>query len=76
MLPTETNIVWLDLDAPLVSKENFTEVAADHGVRVMMKGRLAIHHQISEDAIQLLTMAMRRVLGLIKCYDEQIDARL
>lgn len=76
MLPTETNMVWLDLDAAGVSKEDFVEVAADEGVRVMMKGRLVIHHQISEEAIQMLTMAMRRVLGHIKCYDEQIDARL
>ena len=76
LLPTETNMVWLDLDAAGVSKEDFVEVAADEGVRVMMKGRLVIHHQISEEAIQMLTMAMRRVLGHIKCYDEQIDARL
>ncbi|TVY84469.1 Aldolase [Lachnellula suecica] len=61
--PTETNMVWLNLDEANLSKEEFWKIAADEGIKVMMKGRLVIHYQISEAAIQQLILVFKRVLG-------------
>ncbi|XPS96883.1 Low-specificity L-threonine aldolase [Ascochyta lentis] len=61
-LPTHTNMVWLDLDAANVTKEEFWRVAKEEGIKVMLKGRIVVHYQISEEAIRRLIIVMHRVL--------------
>lgn len=61
-LPTHTNMVWLDLDAAGVTKEEFWRIAREEGIKVMLKGRIVVHYQISEEAIRRLIIVMRRVL--------------
>lgn len=63
VLPTETNMVWLDLNAAGVSKEEWWRLAAEGGVKCMMKGRLVVHYQISEESVRRLLAVMETVLG-------------
>lgn len=57
----ETNMVWFDLAAVGVSKERFVEVGIKEGVKVM-GGRLVVHYQISDEAVQRLERVMDTVL--------------
>lgn len=63
MLPTETNMVWLDLNAAGVSKEEWWRLGAEGGVKCMMKGRLVVHYQISEESVRRMFGVMEIVLG-------------
>ena len=58
----ETNMVWFDLDAAGVSKEHFIEIGIEHGVR-MLGGRLVIHYQIGDEAVERLESVMDAVLS-------------
>lgn len=64
--PTETNMVWLDLNDEQVDKEAFQRFAQEAGVKVHTKarlqGRLVVHYQISKEAIEILTEMMKRAL--------------
>jgi hypothetical protein len=53
----ETNQVWLDLHALGIKSEEWNEIGINYGVAVDGP-RLVLHHQISEEAIRLLGMAM------------------
>ncbi|KAG8530751.1 uncharacterized protein KY384_004108 [Bacidia gigantensis] len=59
--PCETNMVWLDLESAGYDKMKFVEAAVKEGVRIM-GGRLVVHYQISEEAIQRLGKIMDRIL--------------
>lgn len=59
--PTETNMVWLDIDKAGISKDDFIKLAQEHGIRTM-GGRLVVHYQISEEAISKLGGLMEDVL--------------
>jgi len=59
--PTETNMVWLDLEAERCSVEEFGQIAANEGLKAS-GGRLVVHYQISDDAVDRLSRAMDKVL--------------
>jgi threonine aldolase len=59
--PTETNMIWLDLEAAGCSHNEFIEIAREEGLKTS-GGRLVAHYQISDDAIIRLERAMDRVL--------------
>lgn len=59
---TETNMVWLDLDAAGVSKEEFVEMGVKEGVR-LMGGRVVVHYQVCEEAVRRLERVMDAVLS-------------
>lgn len=59
--PTETNMVWLDIEKAGISKDDFIKLAQKHGIRTM-GGRLVVHYQISEEAISKLEKLMTDVL--------------
>jgi threonine aldolase len=59
--PTETNMVWLDLEAAGCRSDEFVELAKEEGLKVL-DGRLVVHYQISDDAITRLEKLMDRLL--------------
>jgi threonine aldolase len=59
--PTETNMVWLDLEAAGCRRDEFVELAKEVGLK-MLGGRLVVHYQISDDAITRLEKLMDRLL--------------
>jgi threonine aldolase len=59
--PTETNMIWLDLDAAGCSTEEFVELAKEEGLKTS-GGRLVAHYQVSDDAVTRLEKVMDRVL--------------
>lgn len=59
--PTETNMVWLDLDEAGVAQKDWMERALQRGIRVM-GGRLVVHYQISEEAEEKLRFVMEDLL--------------
>ncbi|KAI9666272.1 MAG: putative low-specificity L-threonine aldolase 1 [Bathelium mastoideum] len=63
--PTETNMIWLDLDAAGIDKPYFAKVAKDHGLKTMqgrLEDRLVVHYQISQEAVDILINVFRFVL--------------
>jgi threonine aldolase len=63
--PTETNMVWLDLEAVGVTGEEFVAVGKKHGLK-MFPGRVVVHYQIGDDAVDRLEKVMDEVLVLGK----------
>jgi threonine aldolase len=57
--PTETNMVWLDLQDV---RPGFVEIAKEHGLRVLDRGRLVVHYQISDEAVSRLEQVMKVLL--------------
>ncbi|KAF9735689.1 hypothetical protein PMIN06_006780 [Paraphaeosphaeria minitans] len=51
--PVDTNMVWLDLEGSGIDLNRFIELGEQYGV-VVRAGRLVVHYQIGEDAIQRL----------------------
>jgi threonine aldolase len=60
-MPVETNMVWLDLKAAGCTEDEFIERASVRGVRAM-GGRLVVHYQVTEEAIERLRGVMEDVL--------------
>lgn len=60
--PVETNMVWLDISHEGLSQAQFAEIAALEGIKAS-GGRLVVHYQISEDAVDKLSRAMDKVLA-------------
>ena len=58
--PVETNMVWFDLEAAGISNENFVAEGEKAGLR-LMGGRLVVHYQIGEEAVQRLDRLMQAV---------------
>ena len=58
----ETNMVWLDLDAGGVSGETFVRVAESRNVRVGPTGRIVVHYQINNEAVQALGETFAEIL--------------
>jgi threonine aldolase len=64
--PTETNMVWLDLDAANIDGAIFENLAGKKGCLTMrgrLQGRLVFHHQICEDALRAMERLMEELLG-------------
>lgn len=59
---TETNMVWLDLEAAGVGREEFVEAGVKEGVR-LMGGRVVVHYQACEEAVGRLERVMDAVLA-------------
>ena len=61
-VPVETNMVWFDLDDAGIDVKDFVAAAQKLGLRVL-GGRLVVHYQIGEEAIEKLDILMRRLLS-------------
>ncbi|KAK8175469.1 pyridoxal phosphate-dependent transferase [Phyllosticta citrichinensis] len=64
-MPTETNMVWLDLKAAGVDQADFVNVAHEKGIDTWGP-RNIIHYQVCEEAIQRLEQTMEEVLAKAK----------
>ena len=64
-LPTETNMVWLDLKGSGLTAEEFYPMAEKFDIKMMdmFEGRLVFHYQISEDAMARLGAFFRTLLA-------------
>ena len=63
-LPTETNMVWLDVEGSGLTPDEFYPVARNFGLKVMdmLEGRLVFHYQITDAAFARLCDFFRAVL--------------
>lgn len=64
-LPTETNMVWLDLPASGVDRDEFYAAGLNLKLKIsnsLFVGRLVFHYQISDDALARLCEVFRIVL--------------
>lgn len=61
--PTETNMVWLDLAREGVTAPEFAKLASAEGLRAL-SGRLVVHYQISDEAVERLGRVMDAVLKI------------
>ena len=59
--PTETNMVWLDLEHQGVSDADFVQLGEEEGVKLMF-GRLVVHYQIGEEAVERLGRVMDKTI--------------
>ncbi|PVH82900.1 hypothetical protein DL98DRAFT_513581 [Cadophora sp. DSE1049] len=59
--PTETNMVWFDLDDAGISDDEFVEMGSKHGLR-FLGPRLVVHYQIGEEAVQRLEGVLKEVI--------------
>jgi threonine aldolase len=72
--PVETNMVWFDLEAAGVTVDQFIEMGQKAGLR-LLGGRLVVHYQISEEAVQRLDNLMQAVFkGKALDGDASLDA--
>lgn len=59
--PTETNMVWFDLDDVGITGDEFAELGKTNGLR-LLGGRLVVHYQISDEAVNRLEGVMKEVI--------------
>ncbi|CAK3998041.1 Aldolase vrtJ [Lecanosticta acicola] len=59
--PVETNMVWFDLQAAGITPEKFIEEGQKVGLR-LLGGRLVVHYQIGEEALERVEKLARAVL--------------
>lgn len=60
--PVETNMVWLDLENAGYSAQEFADVSAKYGIKAR-GGRLVVHYQITDEAVDRLSKVMDEVVG-------------
>lgn len=60
-VPTETNMVWLDVKASGVNAEDIVKLAAEKGIKTFGT-RIVVHYQITEQAIQGYEEVMETVM--------------
>lgn len=60
--PTETNMVWFDLQSEGISGKEFEELGSARGLRLLGMGRLVVHYQISDEAIARLAEVMQEII--------------
>lgn len=60
--PTETNMVWLDLEDANISISDFVDQGKAKGLK-LLGGRLVVHYQISEDAVKALEDLMKEIIN-------------
>jgi threonine aldolase len=63
--PTETNMVWPDLAASGVEDEEWVAAGQKHGLK-FYPGRIVVHYQIADEALQKLEVVMDEVLAAAK----------
>ncbi|KAI1420654.1 l-allo-threonine aldolase [Xylaria sp. FL1777] len=68
-MPTETNIVWLDLERSGLGYDDFYPLAGKYDLkfRDLQLGRLVFHYQISDSALARLYSLFREVLPRSLC---------
>ena len=59
--PVETNMVWLDLGGVACRDEEFVALAKEEGLKMLPRGRMVVHYQISDEAEAGLTRLMGRL---------------
>jgi threonine aldolase len=59
---SETNMVWLDLADVGIEVKRFVEIGVRHGL-AFLGGRLVVHYQISDEAVQRLGKVMDELLS-------------
>ncbi|KAF2174981.1 hypothetical protein K469DRAFT_703463 [Zopfia rhizophila CBS 207.26] len=59
--PVDTNMVWLDIEAHEIVQDEWIVLAEKYGLR-MIGGRLVVHYQIGEEAIERLEQLFREAL--------------
>ena len=59
--PTQTNMVWLDLQSAGISSPKFAALGKEKGLK-LLGGRLVVHYQISDEAVKALESLMKQVL--------------
>ncbi|KIV77170.1 hypothetical protein PV11_08993 [Exophiala sideris] len=59
--PVETNMVWLDIEDAGYCAAQFAELGATEGLKII-GGRLVVHYQITEDAVERLGRIMDKML--------------
>ncbi|KAF2728847.1 hypothetical protein EJ04DRAFT_516339 [Polyplosphaeria fusca] len=59
--PVDTNMVWLDIEAHDIDLDRWIELGEKYGLRIR-GGRLVVHYQIGEEAIERLGQLFREVL--------------
>ena len=60
--PTETNMVWFNLEDLHLTGDEFAAIGKKHGLR-FLAGRLVVHYQISDEAVERLEGLMKEVIG-------------
>jgi threonine aldolase len=60
--PTETNMVWLDLEDAGSSNAEFKELGLAKGLKVI-SGRLVVHYQINDEAVTKLEEVMKDIIS-------------
>lgn len=65
-MPVETNMVWLDIKATGLDMDSFIALAAERGLRAI-GGRLVVHYQISQEAIERFGLLTQDILVEKKC---------
>ncbi|KAI0835504.1 l-allo-threonine aldolase [Hypoxylon sp. FL0890] len=64
--PTEINMIWLDPEAARIDEEHFAHMAEKAWLKTMrgrLQGRLVVHYQIYERALQYLEHLFIEMLG-------------
>lgn len=59
--PTETNMVWLDLEDAGSSNAEFKELGLAKGLKTI-SGRLVVHYQINDEAVTKLEEVMKEIV--------------
>ncbi|KAI1460132.1 pyridoxal phosphate-dependent transferase [Annulohypoxylon moriforme] len=62
--PTETNMIWLDLEAAGIDKDDFADMAENVGIKTMrghLQGRLVVHYQICSHALDSLASLFAKI---------------
>ncbi|CAE7065107.1 unnamed protein product [Rhizoctonia solani] len=62
VLPVETNMIFIDLEAGGLENDWLVEETKAAGIRLGYDGRIVIHHQISAEAVQKLKESLTRVM--------------
>ncbi|CAE6461577.1 unnamed protein product [Rhizoctonia solani] len=62
VLPVETNMIFIDLEAAGLDNDWLVEEAKTAGIRLGYGGRIVVHHQISVEAVQKLKESLTRVM--------------
>ncbi|CAE6442571.1 unnamed protein product [Rhizoctonia solani] len=62
VLPVETNMIFIDLEAAGLDNDWLVEEAKNAGLKLGYDGRIVVHHQISTEAVQKLKEVLSRVM--------------
>ncbi|KAI0129922.1 pyridoxal phosphate-dependent transferase [Xylariales sp. AK1849] len=64
--PTETNMIWLDLEAAGIEAPIFAQLTHAAGLKTMrgrLENRLIVHYQISDEAVNTLIQVFHSVFN-------------